>query len=567
MPNARQKLFLEGPIGTALTRLAIPIMLGNLLQTGYQLTDAFWVGRLGAAAVAAVSISFPVTFLVIALGAGLAIAGATLSAQYMGAGRQDMVNHVAAQTMMMVAITSAVLGAAGYVLAPYLLELVGVASDVYQGALGFMRVSFIGIIFVFLYAMFQALMRGVGETRMPLMIVLGTVLLNFVLDPLFIFGFGPLPPHGVMGAALATLATQALAALLGIIIFLRGRHGIQLSWRGFRPDPAYIKRAFFLGLPGSIELATRGLGPLLMSFLVAGFGTVTLAAYGIGSNILMFVTIPAMGLSMAAATLVSQNIGAGNSTRAALVTVLAAVAGFVILTLAGIAAYVFAPAIVRFFVPGAADVIAEGARFIRIMCLAWGGIGVQLCIVSAFRASGNMLIAMVIALVVAIHVPVPAGLHPCQTHQPRGFGPVVVVPDRQCRCRHRVGVLVRGRELEKDPPDGRGPGSRSSHRRDDCGGGDSVGGGMLRHQTLGAADAQRDRAPVLRDRNIFRTDLPIDSPIDVGTALPSWRVAAFQVPLTTNLSGSPWRRAISRIVKYRTLPRRSASMFSPPGTP
>src|SRR5580693_3366006 len=111
MPNARQKLFLEGPIGTALTRLAIPIMLGNLLQTGYQLTDAFWVGRLGAAAVAAVSVSFPVTFLVIALGAGLAMAGATLSAQYMGAGRQDMVNHVAAQTMMMVTITSAVLGA------------------------------------------------------------------------------------------------------------------------------------------------------------------------------------------------------------------------------------------------------------------------------------------------------------------------------------------------------------------------------------------------------------------------------------------------------------------------
>jgi putative MATE family efflux protein len=212
--------------------------------------------------------------------------------------------------------------------------------------------------------MFQALMRGVGETRMPLMIVLGTVLLNFVLDPLFIFGFGPLPPHGVMGAALATLATQALAALLGIIIFLRGRHGIALSWRGFRPDPVYIKRAFFLGLPGSIELATRGLGPLLMSFLVAGFGTVTLAAYGVGSNILQFVTIPAMGLSMAASTLVSQNIGAGNIDRAARVTVLGAVAGFVILTLAGIVAYVFASAIVAFFVPGAPDVIAEGARFI-----------------------------------------------------------------------------------------------------------------------------------------------------------------------------------------------------------
>jgi len=395
----RQKLFLEGPIGTALVRLAIPITLGNLLQTGYQLTDAFWVGRLGAAAVAAVSVSFPFMFLVIALGAGFGIAGATLSAQYMGAGRQDMVNHVAAQTMMMVTITSAVLGAAGYAMAPALLKLLGVEPDVYAGALGFMRVSFVGIIFVFAYGMFQALMRGVGETRTPLMIVAGTVLLNFLLDPLFIFGFGPLPPQGVMGAALATLATQGLAAALGIIIFLRGRHGIQLSWRGFRPDPVYIRRAFFLGLPGSIELATRGLGPMLLSFLVASFGTVTLAGYGVGSNILQFVTIPAWGLSQAVSTLVSQNMGARNPTRASRVAFLGAGTGFVILSLVGLLAYILAPALVAFFVPRAPDVIAEGAHFLRIMCLAWGGIGVQLCVVSAFRASGNMLAAMVIALV------------------------------------------------------------------------------------------------------------------------------------------------------------------------
>jgi putative MATE family efflux protein len=399
MATERQKLFLEGPIGTALIRLAIPIILGNLLQTGYQLTDAFWVGRLGAAAVAAVSISFPVSFLVIALGAGFGIAGATLSAQYMGAGRQDMVNHVAAQTMVMVMLTSVVLGAAGYLVAPYLLDLLEVAPDVYAGALGFMRVSFVGIIFVFLYAMFQALMRGVGETRTPLLIVLGTVILNFLLDPLFIFGLGPLPPRGVMGAALATLATQGLAAILGVAIFLRGRHGIQLSWRGFRPDPAYIKRAFFLGLPGSIELSTRGLGPLLLSFLVAGFGTVTLASYGIGTNILQFVTIPAMGMSQAVSTLVSQNMGAGNPRRAARVTVLGSVYSFAILTIVGILAYLVAPTLVAFFVPGDSEVITEGAQFIRVMCLAWGCIGVQLCIVSAFRGSGNMLVAMVLALV------------------------------------------------------------------------------------------------------------------------------------------------------------------------
>ncbi|HEX4328887.1 MAG TPA: MATE family efflux transporter [Burkholderiales bacterium] len=398
-PAERKTLFLSGPIPRAMLTLAIPIILGNLLQTGYQLTDAFWVGRLGAAAVAAVSVSFPVTFLVIALGAGLAMAGATLSAQYMGAGRQDMVNHVAAQTMLMVVLTSVLLGGLGYALAPALLRLLGVAQDVYDGALGFLRVSFVGIIFVFGYAMFQALMRGVGQTRIPLYIVLGTVVLNFALDPLFIFGWGPLPGQGVMGAALATLVTQALAAAIGIAVLLRGRHGIQVQWKNFRPDPPYLKRAFFLGFPGSVELSTRGLGLVVMSFLVASFGTLTIAAYGVGSNVIQVITIPAMGLSQAVSTLVGQNIGAGNLGRAERITWLGTLTGFAVLSGVGVIAYPAAPWIVAFFVPGDADVIRHGAQFIRIMCLAWGGIGVQLCVVAAFRASGNMLSAMVIALV------------------------------------------------------------------------------------------------------------------------------------------------------------------------
>jgi putative MATE family efflux protein len=395
----RRRKLLEGPIAPALIRLALPIILGNALQTGYQLTDAFWVGRLGADAVAAVAISFPVTFLVIALGAGFAMAGAILSAQYMGARRQDLVNHVAGQTMLAVTVSSVILGALGFVLSPYLLRLLGVAPEVYQGALGFMRVSFVGIIFVFVYAMFQALMRGIGEMRIPLYIVLATVLLNFVLDPLFIFGWGRVPGQGVMGAALATLVTQALAALAAMAILLNGRHGIALSWSNFRPDFAYIKRAFFLGFPGSIELSTRGLGLVIMTFLVASFGTLPMAAYGVGSNILQVVTILAMGLSMAVSTLVGQNIGAGNIARAERTAVLGNTIGFSVLTMAGIIAYLFAPQLVAFFVPGDPDVIAEGAHFIRIMCLAWGGMGIQLCVVATFRASGNMLNAMVVALV------------------------------------------------------------------------------------------------------------------------------------------------------------------------
>ncbi|WP_439134202.1 MATE family efflux transporter [Pseudomaricurvus sp.] len=399
MASSRQGLFLNGSIPRALFTLAVPIILANILQAGYQLTDAFWVGRLGAAAVAAVSITMPVTFLVIAMGAGLSVAGTTLTAQYIGAGRQDMVNHVAAQTLMMVTFTSILLGALGVFLSPYLLVLVGVTPEVYEGALGFMRISFVGVIFVFIFAMFQSLMRGVGETKIPLYIVFGTVLLNFILDPLFIFGYGPFEGLGVKGAALATLATQSLAAIIGLVVFLRGQHGIQLKWREFKPDFPYIKKAFFLGFPCSVELSTRGLGLMLMTFLIATFGTLTMAAYGIGANVLQVITIPAMGLSMAVSTLVGQNIGAGKIERAARITHLGTLYGFGALTLVGVIAYVFAPHIVAFFVPNDADVIREGAHFIRIMCLSWGGIGIQLCIVSAFRASGNMMNAMVIALI------------------------------------------------------------------------------------------------------------------------------------------------------------------------
>jgi len=395
---AHSSQLLTGPIHKALLSLAIPIVISQLLQSAYQLTDAFWVGRLGPAEVAAVSISMPVTFLVIAIGAGLAMAGATLAAQYMGAGRKDEVDKVSAQTLLMVMVVSTLLGTCGYRLSPHFLTLLKVEPEVYSNALSFMHVSFIGVIFVFTFNMFQALMRGIGEVRIPLLIVLGTVLLNLVLDPLFIFGYGSFPGLGVTGAALATLVTQALAAVIGIGILLKGRHGIHVRLRYFIPDYSYIRRAFFLGIPGSVDLSARALGQIIMSFLVASFGTVTIASYGVGNNILMFVTIPALGLGMAISTLVGQNLGAGQIERASQAAFTGAIWGFVALTLVGTLSFFMAPQIIAFFVPEQPNVIATGAEFVQVMALTWGGMAVQVCITGAFRASGNMINAMVLSL-------------------------------------------------------------------------------------------------------------------------------------------------------------------------
>ena len=390
---------LEGPIAPALLRLSVPIVLANVLQAAYQLIDAFWVGRIGGAAVAAVSVSTPVSFLLIALGAGLAIAGSTLIAQYVGAGNQRMVNHVAAQTLLMVVLVSVLLGGVGFAGAPYLLRLIGVAPDVYKGALGFMRVTFVGLVFNFTFFVFQSFMRGVGRPGLPVWIVLGTVVLNFALDPPLIFGWGPIPALGVMGAAIATFITQTMAAIIGILILFRGRQGIRLTWSDFRPEWSYVKRAFVLGFPASIEQSMRALGIMMMTFLLASFGTLAMAAYGVGSNVLQVVMIPSMGLSMAISTLVGQNIGAGRTERAEQAAKLGARMGFVAMTAFGLLVLAFAPQFAAFFVPEDRAVVNEAARFLRTMAPAWGFLGLQLCISGVFRASGNMIIPMLLTMV------------------------------------------------------------------------------------------------------------------------------------------------------------------------
>lgn len=399
MNTARPNSLLEGPILASLVTLAVPIVIANVLQAGYQIIDAFWVGRLGGAAVAAVSVSFPVMFLSIALGAGLAVAGSTLIAQYVGAKNERMVNHVAAQTLLMIVLVSLVLGALGYILAPGILSLMGVDPEVYALALGFMRISFVGLVFNFTFFMFQSIMRGIGETTLPLYIVGGTVLLNFLLDPLFIFGWGPVPALGVTGAALATLGTQSIAAIVGLMVLFGGKYGIHLAWKDFVPDMTYIRRAFFLGFPASIEMSARALGLTVMTFLIASFGTLAVASYGAGSNILQLVMIPAMGVSMAVSTLVGQNIGAGNIDRASRIGKLGAWLGFWILSVSGLAVFLVAPLIIGFFVPGDAAVIAGGSAFLRIMALFWGFLGVQLALTGVLRASGNMVVTMVLTLV------------------------------------------------------------------------------------------------------------------------------------------------------------------------
>ncbi len=389
----------EGSILKSLLFLTIPIIFANILQTAYQLTDTFWVGRLGSEAVAAVSISFPFIFLIISFGGGLTIAGTILVAQYKGRDDQRAVDHITSQTLMMVLIISVILAVIGYFLTPFMVNLIGAEPGVYSGAVYYMKISFIGMIFMFTYMVFQSLMRGAGDVKTPVYIVLGTVLLNLILDPLFIFGYGVMPAFGVGGAAIATIATQGLAAMIGIVLLIRGKYQIHLHLKDLKPDVPLIKKMFKLGFPASIEQSAGALGMTIMTFLVATFGTFTIAAFGIGSRILSFVIIPAMGLSMATSTLVGQNMGAKKLDRVDKIVKLSSLVGFIFLTLAGIIVFFFASQISAVFIPGETVTIQSSALFIKIMALTFGFIGIQMALSGALRGTGNTMVSMVLSII------------------------------------------------------------------------------------------------------------------------------------------------------------------------
>jgi len=389
----------EGSIVKSLLTLAVPIIFASLLQTAYQLVDTFWVGRLGANAVAAVSLSFPIFFLLISLGGGFSIAGTILVAQYKGEKNQRKIDQISSQTLMITLFLSLLLSALGYFLATPLITLMGADSVILPQALSYIKTIFLGLTFLFIFSMFQSLMRGIGNVKTPLYIVFGTVILNLILDPLFIFGYSIVPAMGVKGAAIATILTQSIAAIIGLSLLFKEKYGINIKIKYLKPDFKIFKKIFFLGLPASLGQTTSAFGITLITFLVASFSTTAIASYGIGGRILSFIIIPTIGLSMATSTLVGQNIGAKKIDRAEKIVKISTMIGFVTLTLVGLIIFIFAKQLTTFFIPTDTAVIAGSTLFLKIMSLTFGFLAIQQIISGAFRGSGNTLISMIIAIV------------------------------------------------------------------------------------------------------------------------------------------------------------------------
>jgi len=393
----REKL-LNGSITKSLLLIAVPIIFANILQTLYQFIDTFWVGRLGTNAVAAVSLSFPILFFMISLAMGLVMATSILIAQYNGRGDNNKVSSTLGQSFILIIILATSLGIIGYFSSHYLLSFLTKDLLVLNQATSYLQISFIGIVAMFIYNIFQSSLRGVGEVKVPLIIISIAVILNFFLDPVLMFGWKFIPAMGVSGVALATLITEYLSAIIGIIILIRGKYGIKLRFKDLKLKFSWIKKILKLGLPTSMEMSSRSIGMVLMTFIVSLYGTLTIASFGIGMRIFMFIIIPGIGFSIATSTLVGNNLGARQHERAEKIVKTGMKIGFLTLMFLGIILFIFAKPISAFFVPNEPALILESAFLIKIMALSFGFIGIQMVIIGTFKAAGKTSTAMFLAL-------------------------------------------------------------------------------------------------------------------------------------------------------------------------
>ncbi|MBO9517535.1 MAG: MATE family efflux transporter [Porphyrobacter sp.] len=388
----------EGPLLSILIKVAIPITLTNLVQSSYDIVNALWLGQLGEVAIASVAASGPIFGVLISLGSGLSTAGAVLIAQNAGAKRFDALDHISAQTLLMVAIMALAFTGIGILASQPLLRLIGVEPEIAALADTYLAIRYAGMIPMFAFMAIQAMLQAVGEVRFAMRVQIGSLVFNALLDPILIFGFGPLPPFGVAGAAAATVIAQVAALAIVLHHMLTGRSALHLRGHHFRPDAGHIWLATGLGVPASIEQAIRTFSSLLLMSLAASFGTLGLASYGVGTRLLFFWFSPILGLSIAAATVVGQNVGAGLADRAEQAARTAAWLGFGALTLVGLAHLPFVPQIMAALAPGEEQVIANASTFAYIFLPLMGVGTVGQVMLGVFRGAGNTRQSMTLSI-------------------------------------------------------------------------------------------------------------------------------------------------------------------------
>ncbi|WP_436903059.1 MATE family efflux transporter [Halovenus halobia] len=382
-----------GAIAPKMVSLAWPLVLGNLLQTVYNLADMFWVGRVSSDAVAAVSLMFPLTWLFVSTAMGVTASTIALVSQYVGADDDRQADRVVGQTILIALAVSAGLATLGWTFRRQILALIGAEGAVFTQSLAYIEVIFFALPLTFLFFAFRASLQGAGDTKTAMWLVVISAGLNVVIDPIFILGWGPVPAMGTRGAAWATFLSRALAAGAGVGLLLQGGFGVRLRIRDLVPNPTLLKKLLSVGYPATIDGWARSFAAVTMAAFVTPFGTAAIAAYGIGLRLMSVSWSVAGAVGQAAATGVGQNLGAETPDRAGRVVWVGTAGTMGLLFAAGGLCVLLPEFMMGIFVDDPA-VIAEGRTFLYVVAPFWALFGGTMVIQGGFRGAGQTKVAM-----------------------------------------------------------------------------------------------------------------------------------------------------------------------------
>jgi putative MATE family efflux protein len=378
--------------------LAWPVMVTSALHALYNLVDAFWLGRLSTAAMAAPGVAWPILFFLMSFAGGFGGAGTAFIAQYFGARDQEGANRTASQILGFLTMASVLLALLGYSLAPTVLRLIRAPEDIYPLALVYLRIECVGLPIMFIGQAFNGMMVGLGNTRLNMYLSASSLLLNAALDPIFIFGWFGFPALGVAGAAWATVLSRALVALVGLLLLVLGRVGIRLRPREILVRGDFLRALFRVGLPNVLDQMATSFGFVVMTGLVSGFGTAVVAAYTVGNRIINLINVVSWGAGSALMAMTGQNLGAEQYERAGQVARRGITATFLALIgLYGVTLLLRRPMFSLFV--SDFTVIREGVWYIAIFGISIPFFGLFDAAAAVFRGSGHTVPPMVMAIV------------------------------------------------------------------------------------------------------------------------------------------------------------------------
>lgn len=380
--------FTREPLGKALFLLAVPMMLETSMHSIFAVCDTYFVGRLGEAAVASVGLTESLMALVFSVSLGLSMGVAATVARRIGEKKPEDAAVAAVQALLVGLVLSILLGLVGGWNAPRLLALMGAGDDVLAVGTGYATVSFGGCGTVLMLFLVNASFRGAGDPALALRALAIANGANVVLDPLLIFGIGPFPAMGVTGAAVATVVGRSLGLLYQVYVLTSGRGRIRIELRHLKVVPAVMLKLIRVSGIGIVQFFIATSSFTGMVRVLAPYSSAALAGYTIAVRVIIFVLLPAWGLGNATATLVGQNLGAGQPDRAERTVWVAARYNLLFLGVTGLVSILAARPIVGVFTD-VAEVVRYGSECLRVVSYGYVLMAYGMVMVASFNGSGD----------------------------------------------------------------------------------------------------------------------------------------------------------------------------------